>query len=573
MARMFPELSEDDLRALEQTSIAEAEVYRAFRDHTPPRLLVRHGLDLVARAPGEPPRDAEADFVVCDPQRGVLVIEVKGGGIERDSRGKWWSTSRRGVRRSIKDPVRQAKRNKYAILDDLKAAPGWGPGGPPHLLMAHAALFPDLADISLLVGPDRPREILGGIAEVGSLSRWAERVFAWWAQDDAHARPLGNLGLSIAERRFCASVSLSVPMALAIEREHRRQIELTKRQARLLINLRGRVRASVAGAAGTGKTVLAIDHARTLAAQGRDTLLVCYNRALADFLNREVAGTPNLTALSFHQLCDWRIGEVQGVYGIDLMDEAGKDYPGGDPYDLLRPHALALSTEYDPRRWDAIVIDEGQDFGDEYWLPIDCLLRDTEESELVVFFDPNQAIYRRSASFPKLGPPLLLTENCRNTHPIHDAAYVYYKGDEVAPPEVEGEPITPMAVKDLVGQARSIRELVTRLTQVEGLKPEDIVVLLVGEGKDAHYRALLDAGSPGRAAWEAERLWQPGAVLVDTARRFKGLEAAAVILWCSETIPEETEAELLYVALSRARSRLWVIGPSQQVNRVLRCAP
>lgn len=573
MARMFPELGEDDLRALERTSFAEADVYRAFRDHTPPRLLVRHGLDLIARAPGDPPRDAEADFVVCDPKRGVLIIEVKGGGIERDARGKWWSTSRGGVHHSIKDPIRQAKGNKYAILDDLKDASGWGPGGAPRLLMAHAALFPDLSDITGLVGSDRPRAILGCHTDVQNLASWVDQVFMWWSKNDGEAQPLGDLGLRVAERRFCGSVVLSVPMALAIEREQRRQIELTKRQARLLINIRGRVRASVAGAAGTGKTVLAIEHARKLAAQGKHTLLICYNRALADFLNREVAGTPNLDALSFHQLCDWRIREVMRSVKIDLMEEAGREYPGGDPYDLLRPHALALTTEYDPRRWDAIVIDEGQDFGDEYWLPIDCLLRDVEASELVVFFDPNQAIYRRSASFPKLGPPLLLTENCRNTHPIHDAAYIYYKGDEVVPPELEGEPITPVQVETLAGQARSIRELVTRLMQVDGLKPEDIVVLLVGEGKEAHYRALLNAGTPGGFVWEAERLWQPGAVLVDTTRRFKGLEATAVILWCSETIPEETEGELLYVALSRARSRLWVIGPSQQVNRVLRVAP
>jgi hypothetical protein len=47
-------------------------------------------------------------------------------------------------------------------------------------------------------------------------------------------------------------------------------------------------------------------------------------------------------------------------------------------------------------------------------------------------------------------------------------------------------------------------------------------------------------------------------VLVETAKRFKGLEAKIILLWI--TSPEAMDKKLLYVSISRARFRLWIIG-------------
>jgi len=66
MAQMFPDLTELELKELEKKSSAETDVYRAFRDKTPADWLVLHGLNLIFRSAGGPPRDAEADFVVFD---------------------------------------------------------------------------------------------------------------------------------------------------------------------------------------------------------------------------------------------------------------------------------------------------------------------------------------------------------------------------------------------------------------------------------------------------------------------------------------------------------------------------
>lgn len=59
--------------------------------------------------------DGEADFIVVDPNQGILVLEVKGGDIEIDS-GVWYSTDKHTIRHKIKDPFQQAKDSKHALL-------------------------------------------------------------------------------------------------------------------------------------------------------------------------------------------------------------------------------------------------------------------------------------------------------------------------------------------------------------------------------------------------------------------------------------------------------------------------
>ncbi|MFE8599807.1 nuclease-related domain-containing DEAD/DEAH box helicase [Archangium violaceum] len=571
MAQMFPELTELELKELEKKSSAEADVYRAFRHQTPADWLVLHGLNLICHPSGSPPTDAEADFIVFDPKRGFVVIEVKGGGVVRDDRGRWSSTGRKGTYK-INDPIRQAIANKHQVLKSLKSASAWGPAGAPMLLMGHAALFPDTNTIRTFVAPDRPQVILGASSDVKRLKAWVEGVFHYWATNDNAWKPLGPNGMAVVRSVFCSPVTVHASLALSIEREQRRQIELTKRQALTLQNLRYRARAAIAGAAGTGKTLIALQHARAIAAQGRRTLLVCYTRALADSLKREAAGEANLEVMQFHQLCDWRVKNVKQATGIDLLAKARETYPAADEYKVQKPYALALSTDEDPLRYQAILVDEGQDFGDEHWLALECLLAGQDDAQLYVFYDPNQAIYKLAKDLSKLGlgPPLLLTENCRNTRPIHDAAYRYYQGDDVAPPDVEGEPITPLSADGLRAQAKCIQVTVSGLLQQGGLKPDEIVVLVAGERKDDHFRALYEGSHPAGARWSFEVLWQPGCVLVDTVRRFKGLEAAAVILWCADEVDAAVERELLYVAFARARNRLWVVGNAARVAKVLR---
>ena len=558
MARMVPALDETDLLGVK--SAAERSVYRAFADGLPKDFLVIHSLQLVSGSAWGPHLDMESDFVILAPSFGLLVIEVKGGGIEHEgATGKWFSVNRDG-RHLVKDPFKQAMRNKQEILRALRAMSPSGSQHLPRMLAGHAVLFPDLDRVSVLDGADRPIAIIGGRSALASPADWVRSVFDFWAKGDSEWNPLGDREIKAIEEFFCASVRLTVPLALHIEREGQRQIELTNRQARILRMLSMRSRAAIAGGAGTGKTLLALRHAKDLAARGVETLLVCYNQMLGDFLKREAFRVPRLNTMTFHELCNWRIQTVRAEFGLDLLAEAKRMYPGQSLADVVWPYAMARSTEVHPFRYAAIIVDEGQDFGDEWWLGLELLLQEREESHFYVFYDPNQAVYRHSSAFPIRDPPLCLTENCRNTQAIHEKAYRYYSGYTIDPPDIPGEKPEVLVAPDVRSQARVVRQTVSALIVHEKIRPEDIAVLIAPEGKGDYYAALGQGDPPLGTRWSFETLWEPGAVLVDTARRFKGLEAAAVILWGIDLLDPAFDKELLYVSLSRARSRIWLVG-------------
>src|SRR5262249_16478641 len=146
-ARMIPDLSEDELSRLDPP--AEAKVYRACRDLLPMRVLALHAVEWIVRRSGEGAADGETDFLLCDPEVGLLTLEIKGGGIEYEAAaGRWWSTDAEGQRHAIKDPFRQARDAKYAVLGKLREHRRWPQICPGKVLFGHAVLFPDVDDIA-----------------------------------------------------------------------------------------------------------------------------------------------------------------------------------------------------------------------------------------------------------------------------------------------------------------------------------------------------------------------------------------------------------------------------------------
>jgi Mrp family chromosome partitioning ATPase len=87
---------------------------------------------------------------------------------------------------------------------------------------------------------------------------------------------------------------------------------LTTNQRKVLRILGNRKRAVIAGGAGTGKTLIAVEKAsassRQTAAVGL-LLLATTGRSQMRWL-QDVADEPRITVLSFHQLCDRRIAEA-----------------------------------------------------------------------------------------------------------------------------------------------------------------------------------------------------------------------------------------------------------------------
>ena len=271
-----------------------------------------------------------------------------------------------------------------------------------------------------------------------------------------------------------------------------------------------------------------------------------------------------LDVATFHQVCEHWVRRVMAETGADLMAEARQAYPGADLYNELMPVALSNAIDHRGGIYDAIIVDEAQDFADDFWLPVEMLLTDPEAGLLYVFLDENQDIYRRSTSIPVQGEPLVLDRNCRNTAAIHDAAYLYYRGGPVLQSAIVGAPVESLIAPTLELQAKRIGQLITRLTQTEGVAAHDIAVLLCNaRNRETCEKYLRQCQLP--RAIELGRIedYGPNGLTVDTVARFKGLERAVTIVWEFGECDPERDRETLYVGLSRAKSLLYVCGTKE----------
>lgn len=565
MARCFPEPA----RATSE-SRAELELFRSLGEQLGPDFVVLHAVAWIARPGGAGPREGETDILILHPTHGVLVVEVKGGRVSLDYRDRTWrSTDRYGVEHEIKNPFDQARRGKFSILAKINETRAWKKLGIGRFIVGYAAFFPDVGDADRLRGPDAPGELIGDRGDLSALSAWVSQAFGYWAAGEGPVRPIGKNGIDVLVALFARAATTRPLLSARIADEDAERLTLTERQAAILDFLRRQRRVMIAGGAGTGKTLIAREKATRLAAEGLRTLLVCYNRGLADHLREQSTSIEGLDVATFHQVCYRWIARAKETLGRDLLADARNALPGADEFHQHMPLALANAVDGLGPRYDAIVVDEAQDFGDEYWLPIEMMLTKPDESMLYVFLDENQDIYRRSSNIPVPGEPMVLDRNCRNTDAIHSVAYRYYRGAPVEPPQISGVAVECLVAADLAAQGKAIGGVVTRLLTDEAVEPHDIAILLCDSSdRLERERVLQNLPLPKTAKLGRIEDFDKGRLTVDTVARFKGLERSVIILWAFDRPNFGVDRETFYVGMSRAKSVLYLCGTRTACDRL-----
>ena len=554
MARMYPEHPQ----YCDFKSEQERALYHELRHQLPETVSVLHGLSVHVHPDPRHELDIEIDFLVVDPERGLLVLEVKGGGVHRDGRtGQWYTVDDAGQRHPIDDPFAQARKNRYALQSFLETAAKTRPFTFP---IRYAVALPDVTVGTAYLGPWAPDE---GVLDGPALRNLPAAVARALGGAPAGTR-IGPYALDALLETLSPTVEVTRPsLGWRIRQTERQIIELTEEQYRILKVLERQRRVAVSGCAGSGKTMLAVQKARQLAHRGARVLLTCYNQHLAhwlrsNFVPPEDYGWPgeetpyHAVVAHYHEVAR----ELCARAGIPF-DPPASDLGKRWFYEHEAPELMLQALECSPVRFDAVVVDEGQDFQEEWWVTLDAALADRERGVLYVFYDDNQLLYTDRVCIPIDGEPYVLPENVRNTQRIHRAFLPYYRG-EVLPecrgpegPEVERVPVTPS------GLLQALREILKRLVEVEGVPTEDIVVLtpIVQESR-LREGVRVDKWTLTR---DRTRL-QPGYVRVSTIHAFKGLESPVVILAELDKAHRERAVELAYIALSRARAHLVVLG-------------
>jgi hypothetical protein len=401
MAIMYPRT----LLAADVKSEAEKRVFDIIRDGLSDEWEAYHSASWMLRDPAEGAKDGEIDFVLCHPDKAIVCLEVKGGGLE--CRHGEWFRIKDGGRERMPDPFGQALDHRYDLGRKLeKSALG---RAARDVLIVHALAFPDITVHKLVLGPDAPPEIVIDRNDVKDIEPAVERVLDYHRGAREKRKPPGSAGADALREMLASDVVLKVPMAQEFLEDEEALIRLTHDQAALLARFGRDRRMAVTGCAGSGKTMLAVEQAKRRAKKGDDVLFVCFNRALRDHL-RAREPKSGITFQNFHALCVQLASEAE----VKLPKYAQGEAPPAYWEDDL-PMALMEAAEKQGPRFDAIFVDEAQDLHNHWLEALMTTLRDPEEGQVWLFMDDNQRVYDAQLVVPSAFRPYDLTLNGRNT--------------------------------------------------------------------------------------------------------------------------------------------------------------
>ncbi|MDO4765090.1 MAG: ATP-binding domain-containing protein [Eubacteriales bacterium] len=322
-----------------------------------------------------------------------------------------------------------------------------------------------------------------------------------------------------------------------IEETEEAYIRLTRQQAMLLDFLEEQKTAVIHGLAGTGKTVLAVEKAKRLAAQGEQVLFLCFNSFLRDALRKNNV-IPNVTFHNAHSLAY----EIMGQSDLTVEE-------------VLEEFVDFLEEVFEEESWEYsnIIVDEGQDLDDSLLNRLYELVKQ-KNGCFYVFYDRNQYIMKNPLSkwIDNAECRLVLHKNCRNTAEVFKTSCSIMGLENVTYNDVHGE-IPGVRFYNRKDEEEKIVSDFIKCVLDEGLQPSDIVILTAKTVESSWIDPEKKyAGQKLSCKGEAEK------ILFTSIRKFKGLEAEAILIvdmqMSALTNPEDRR--LLYTGASRAKNLL-----------------
>jgi hypothetical protein len=547
MAVIFPaelpeSITSDPMRG------AEVEVYHALRSQLPVEYRVYYSSPWLGTDPDGREIDGEADFIVAHPDKGLLFIEVKGGVVRVDSNNRWTSTNRDKITWKIKNPVQQAKQSKYELLKKLNQSKKWN---ARFINAHHGVILPHVSELQGTLRADMSADLFAFDKDLPYLAQWVEIRLQSGADS---ADSLGADGMEALNTLVAGEIQFQVRSSTLIAQDLRTLALKTNEQILYFRDMAYFPRLALPGAAGTGKTILAIEKSILLAQESKRTLLLCYNRPLSLQIASSVADYPLVTAANFDQFCRQTAAAAgQQVIGASFAELAAR---------LVENFSVAHQAAF-----DAIIIDEGQDFEKEWLIALEQLVKGGADGVLYVFYDNNQNVKSTSLTYLEQlpAPSIRLSRNFRNTRAIFQQADRYYKGHPVRPLGPPGEAVAWHECSQAKDLKSTLLNRVASLIQQDGVPPSNIAILFPDRDSIESLLGSKNSQIGRHPVIDAERR-SAGALTVDTIRRFKGLEKPVVLLVLPHSIKDRTE--LIYTALTRPKVLLEVFGPSWVLQQI-----
>ena len=414
-----------------------------------------------------------------------------------------------------KDPFAQAQRGRHELVGLVKSQ--FGRAGDKLALYLRALRWrsPDCR-IDGQLPPSILRELILDATSLRQVDASVRRIFRSFNR--AGHRALSGRSVDSVRAALFPKYQLIPVMWRKIKDQEERLRRLTDAQQRILEILANQTKAAIRGVAGSGKTILALAKAQAIARAGARTLFLCYNRPLKDWLRNAVSEShgDSLVIENYHGIADTLCRQA-GVPLWEMGDTGDKAFWTDVASEALMQACERLGPEH---KFDAVVVDEGQDFHELWWASLESVFRDPHDKACYyVFYDPNQNLYvERPCLPPELGEPYELPENCRNTVRIaeHCASLVGQetRSRDGAPVGDEPEVMRVRTLADAFREAgRRVRNLC--MPNLGGLRFSQIAVLAPGFSRDdwpAEFGAIpatKSFGGMGRGQGRADRFLAP----------------------------------------------------------------
>jgi superfamily I DNA/RNA helicase len=362
--------------------------------------------------------------------------------------------------------------------------------------------------------------------------------------------------------------------------------QATEMQQMMMESISRNNRVRIEGVAGSGKSRMVIWEALRLSKIGKSVAIACYNDLLAEELREDVEnalakerkivtdkygrdGGVGFGKIEVNVYADWCKKYAKAVKELPKMGADKSQY-----YDKELPHAFSnaqvkLFKDKKLREkmfFDAVIIDEAQDFASEWIDTLIGLLRDKERGFARVFYDPAQRLYANRDGIEnvqvKAMPVMVLKRGFRNTKKILEWIYkntnIRLQSYNNTP---QGTSVKEYRYKDVSEEEQLLINSYNELERKYSVKPSEVLVVSMRSEARSGIKNIKD----DRFVWNkvgGKKLIQDKVNIV-SAYRIKGLDTMAVILVDVEEPTETSKREdwkrLLLVGATRAKKLLTVI--------------
>jgi superfamily I DNA/RNA helicase len=540
------------------SSNAEKKIFKKFSENKSlDNWVCLHSLGLSNHSTK---REGEIDFLLVGPL-GVFALEVKGGRISRKN-GGWYFIDRYGRANKKKEsPFNQARTALYSIRSDITERFG-------HELYSnvfgYGVVLPDIEFQE--ESPEWDNNIIFDKNDVKlDISSYIERLAEYWQKKQKSRKLLTKKQIHEITNYLRGDFEIVKSISASVDESEQEIIDITQEQYSLLDSLELNPRTVFLGSAGTGKTLMAIEKARRNAYKGINTLFLCFNRLLADFvaesLEKELGEhSKYVEVASLHSIIHKFIKKAD-------KQELLKSASGSELFENLYPEVFLSIDNIDT--YQEVIIDEAQDIlTDKFIKVIDRLVEGGLDKGhwLICMDQENQDIYKRkdSDAIQKLlssGSTFKLTINCRNTKSIAQQAKLVSMIDAGTTVKASGTPVKYLWYENEADQADKVSDEINKLI-AEGIHREDITVL-------SPARLSKSCAGSGRLRVDAPlfnidtrttALTINGHIGYTTIASFKGLENKVIVLTDLRSI-DDIDSVINYVGCTRARSHLVISLP------------